>query len=281
MKAILLSANLRDNVMNSKAFTLIELLVVIAIIAILAAILFPVIAQAREKARQATCLSNLRQIGTAWLLYAQDYDETIVPVWTLDLAARRRYFWDGGGSPIIPDYQWNPNEGLVQPYLHSTQILTCPDAASIPADNTLFQSHSSYGVNTYYLQYSDYPAFEFQQHYQPSTLASIQAPAETLLMADTVQTDVNGSSLLLQREAYPPSSSEDFINARLHGRHSGLANILWLDGHVQAKHLTPPADRGNAFTKFLRANNFGNLYRRPYSGDIIQDDYYYERVKPD
>src|ERR671934_1073768 len=57
-------------------FTLIELLVVIAIIAILAAILFPVFAQAREKARQAGCLSNLKQIGTATMLYVQDYDET-------------------------------------------------------------------------------------------------------------------------------------------------------------------------------------------------------------
>jgi prepilin-type N-terminal cleavage/methylation domain-containing protein/prepilin-type processing-associated H-X9-DG protein len=67
---------------NNRAFTLIELLVVIAIIAILAAILFPVFAQAREKARSISCLSNLKQIGTATMMYAQDYDETYCTGWS-------------------------------------------------------------------------------------------------------------------------------------------------------------------------------------------------------
>src|SRR5690349_4121179 len=64
-----------------KGFTLIELLVVIAIIAILAAILFPVFAQAREKARQTTCLSNTKQMGLGLMMYAQDYDETMTPAY--------------------------------------------------------------------------------------------------------------------------------------------------------------------------------------------------------
>ena len=89
--------------MRQRGFTLIELLVVIAIIAILAAILFPVFAKAREKARQASCLSNLKQLGLADLMYAQDYDERFV--WTTD------------------NYPWYV---LLQPYAMNAQIFKCP-----------------------------------------------------------------------------------------------------------------------------------------------------------
>ena len=81
-----------------KGFTLIELLVVIAIIAILAAILFPVFAQAREKARQTSCLSNLKQIGTATMLYADDYDECL-PLMLNNVEPQYSYFKAQAGYP--------------------------------------------------------------------------------------------------------------------------------------------------------------------------------------
>jgi prepilin-type N-terminal cleavage/methylation domain-containing protein/prepilin-type processing-associated H-X9-DG protein len=107
--------------MNARraAFTLIELLVVIAIIAILAAILFPVFAQAREKARQASCLSNCKQIGTAVSMYAQDYDETL-PNAGPD--------WPGNNKhPVYrAGYGWAMWAILLDPYIKSRKVWVCP-----------------------------------------------------------------------------------------------------------------------------------------------------------
>src|SRR6266446_1166048 len=97
--------------MRKHGFTLIELLVVIGVISILAALLFPVFAQAREKARQASCMSNLRQIGMASLLYAQDYDEITV----------------GTELGQDPEYYWGE---MLMPYMKSRQILICPSSTA-------------------------------------------------------------------------------------------------------------------------------------------------------
>src|SRR5437762_877027 len=102
---------------RNRGFTLIELLVVIAIIAILAAILFPVIAQAREKARQTTCLSNLKQIGIGQAMYTQDYDETLPYAQTTnDPSATVQ------GNPRVV-LNW---PAFLYPYTKSVGIYRCP-----------------------------------------------------------------------------------------------------------------------------------------------------------
>src|SRR6266849_5595070 len=108
------ASSLQEGVMrrrDTRGFTLIELLVVIAIIAILAAILFPVFAQAREKARQATCLSNVKQIATSYFMYAQDYDERYT---------QNRY--DNGAN----HYTWKL---AILPYVKNHAVFQCPSNA--------------------------------------------------------------------------------------------------------------------------------------------------------
>lgn len=107
--------------MKTRGFTLIELLVVIAIIAILAAILFPVFARAREKARQTSCLSNLKQIGLALQMYAQDYD-MLLPL--------ANEYPGTDGPPGLYD--------VIEPYVKNEQIFRCPS----DRDN-MFQTHGT------------------------------------------------------------------------------------------------------------------------------------------
>jgi prepilin-type N-terminal cleavage/methylation domain-containing protein/prepilin-type processing-associated H-X9-DG protein len=126
-----------------KGFTLIELLVVIAIIAILAAILFPVFAKAREKARQTSCLSNLKQLGTATLSYMQDFDETNF-YWYMTNYSPPSTTWPPTGSIASRYYWWE----ITQPYIRNTQIFWCPSGSmSASALGTV----ATYTVTTHYL----------------------------------------------------------------------------------------------------------------------------------
>ena len=104
----------RDSRPQTSGFTLVELLVVIAIIAILSAILFPVFARAREKARQSACLSNLRQLGAACLMYAQDFDETMPNAQWI------------GPEAFPPNWYFGPSmRTLLVPYVKNDKIFTC------------------------------------------------------------------------------------------------------------------------------------------------------------
>jgi prepilin-type N-terminal cleavage/methylation domain-containing protein/prepilin-type processing-associated H-X9-DG protein len=145
-----------------KAFTLIELLVVIAIIAILAAILFPVFARARENARRASCLSNVKQLGLAALQYTQDYDEKLPPS------------YDAGAPAKI----WSQ---LIDPYVKSQQIFFCPSDSTHNSSNAISTSNISYGWNYYYLTYSPFGGYG----HGGVSLAYIQSVSHTVLLGDS------------------------------------------------------------------------------------------------
>ncbi len=128
--------------MRRQGFTLIELLVVIAIIAILAAILFPVFARAREKARQASCMSNLKQIALGALMYGQDYDEILIG-------------WNEGAHNCAPQYGGYWPEHVIYPYVKNAQLFQCPSKAFLgngtcggfTADANAMNIAVSYGWN--------------------------------------------------------------------------------------------------------------------------------------
>jgi prepilin-type N-terminal cleavage/methylation domain-containing protein/prepilin-type processing-associated H-X9-DG protein len=194
---------------SSAGFTLIELLVVVAIIAILASILFPVFAQAREKARQASCASNLRQIALAGLMYAQDYDETLPPYYHNTLL-----YWVGGRD--ITAQPLDKSRGLIWPYVKSGDIQKCPSYTG--------GSHLGgvgYGMNSRVASWN----------LPPAALSDLARPAETVYFGDAGQKDFpqpgTNETILIE----PPSAWFGYPSIEF--RHQGFADFAFCDGHVK------------------------------------------------
>ncbi|NLO05152.1 MAG: DUF1559 domain-containing protein [candidate division WS1 bacterium] len=194
-------------------FTLIELLVVIAIIAILAAILFPVFARAREKARQSSCLSNMKQLSLAVLQYVQDYDER----WHRHYFAMPSALAQPDGSAPTSDFIWTH---MIYPYVNNVQVFHCP---SNPEDMT-FRSASSYN---YSFNYHGAGLFNHRK------LAEINHPAEKLVYVD-------GGSYIASPFSSPganPDLRTDpgghyYIDA-VKAWHNDGCNVAYADGHAK------------------------------------------------
>jgi prepilin-type N-terminal cleavage/methylation domain-containing protein/prepilin-type processing-associated H-X9-DG protein len=195
-------------------FTLIELLVVIAVIAILAAILFPVFSAAREMARKTTCLSNMKQIGTAVQMYSQDWDELLPSSGA----------GDSGGDVT----------GLLEGYIRHTGgqgIWRCPSHGSFPADGSWT---SSYGYNWQYLlgPGPDYPHTGWNGFGNSGiSLAFIDRPADALSFIEHDAPNNNG--LLWSYVTRPADPTRDEGLGRADVRHRDRVNVLFCDGHVK------------------------------------------------
>ncbi|MCS6776447.1 MAG: DUF1559 domain-containing protein [Chloroherpetonaceae bacterium] len=219
--------------MQRRAFTLIELLVVIAIIAILAAILFPVFAQAREKARATACLSNCKQIGIAIFMYAQDYDESLPTV---------RMMW----PDRPPMASWLDT---VQPYVRNRLLNRCPSDTSPAWNDPTGPRMTSYGFNAYFDP--THPPYGDRMAPRSFTLAGINRPAEIVFVAE-LAAYIRGTSTLIRGDHFmpmywgdPPRVVDPMMNERLWDRatseprtlairiHQEGSNYVFTDGHAR------------------------------------------------
>jgi prepilin-type N-terminal cleavage/methylation domain-containing protein/prepilin-type processing-associated H-X9-DG protein len=232
------------------AFTLIELLVVIAVIAILAAVLFPVFARARENARRSSCQSNLKQIGLGLLQYSQDYDEKLVRAWS--------------GSKNGTDANSNRWMDAIYPYVKSEQVFNCPSHSFVdPSGPYTFRHdkrYGSYAINASYYLPGDQqksPAGETD-----TVLSSLQDASGTVWISESkgiynmfetsyefAWSSITGSALpdddVPQPEVETTAAGYRTLD-RLMERHLETIAVLYCDGHVKSLKLPALTKKNSA-----------------------------------
>ncbi len=203
-------------------FTLIELLVVIAIVAILAAILFPVFARAKASAHQTQCASNLKQIVTAWQIYADDNAGRACP--SFYRQGSRMFCWD-----FNFDSDGSATDGLLSRYGKSAQLKRCPSFKGQAWDRPF----TGYAYNSSYIG----SVIDPKTHRAPSVpnpcfISQIARPTQTAVFADAgFGTPVQAHNYL---RAPSDRTSGNYRNALVHFRHWGAANVAYADGRVSA-----------------------------------------------
>src|SRR5580704_10085935 len=200
-----------------QAFTLIELLIVIAIIAILAALLLPTLSKAKEKARQINCLSNLKQLQTAWLMYADEYSQTLPQNLTDGngpFYSSPANSWVVGNALLSTEI--NLEDGVLYPYVPNSRVYHCPTDTS-----TMYNSGNprvrSYSLDCYL--YGNQPA-------SVTSLMEIPDTAEVFAFLDESEQSIDDGEFGMN-----PAPDAQWLNLAS-DRHSIGANITYADGHA-------------------------------------------------
>ena len=215
--------------MPNRAFTLIELLVVIAIIAILAAILFPVFAQAREKARQTSCASNLRQLGIGFSMYSVDYDDLFPDRRDLKTSLGFRG-WGASWPPSDPRGGWAML--TLDPYVKNAAIWSCPSVAGAMDGVGQVVQTTNLGTSRYWLWRFDRPDYSLSTLWGKTTeqgVADLKAASDPIIGQPE-----SGADVELAVDPYFPRTIPS-VPATLKGKavHLGGRNRVFLDGHVK------------------------------------------------
>ena len=227
------------NVKYSTGFTLIELLVVVAIISLLAAILFPVFARARENARRASCLSNVHQIALGMIQYTQDYDERL-PRMSIC------------GGPSLEDGYPAPSgcgtgtyfhlwQDVIYPYVKSTQVFNCPSApikSYYSGYTTFYDGHYNQSIN---YGYNFYLNLDDSGNQVGRNLASIPQTGNTVMVAESSEYRVDPDPKCISGHLPPSWSDNDWCTTSGSntgdppvGRHFDRVSIAFVDGHAKS-----------------------------------------------
>lgn len=247
-----------------RAFTLLEVLVVVAIIAVLAALLLPVVAQALEHGRATECLSNLRALAAANFAYVAEHDGQFVPA--QDAANLVRWH----GTRTSGTQTFDPTKGPLAPYLGGEgRVKICPTLAHVLTGSKSFETGAGgYGYNAAYI--GGIPGDPFTAERS----GRVEHPATTVMFTDTAFPRSTGLQEYPFSEPwvseYEPGQYGGPLNASVHFRHLGRANVAWCDGHATSE-LPTQLDGKNGYGGDATKYGIGwfgpsaqNGYWRPY-----------------